>query len=552
MKKSGSEIIIELLERQGIRTIPGIPGGSNLPLYDSLARSKRIRHILSRHEQGAGFIAQGMARSTGTTAVCFATSGPGATNLVTAIADAKADSVPLVAITGQVPSSLIGTDAFQEVDMYGITVPITKHNFLVRSAKELLTVLPEAFRIAGSGRPGPVVVDVPKDVQLEKTEIREWPLPGTADSRMEPSDDDLRRFIGMISSASRPVLYAGGGVVSSGASSALTGFARRFSIPVTASLLGLGSFPQDDPLWLGMLGMHGAAATNLALEEADLLIVLGARFDDRATGNIARFCPNANIIHADTDHAELGKLRKPELSIRADASAVLEKAADSMNPMDRSAWLVRIAEWKRKRPIRRQEDPRHPLNLIRTVARLAPEDCFVTTDVGQHQMWTAQAWPVQRPRSFLTSGGLGTMGFGLPAAIGAALANPGHRTICFSGDGSILMNIQELVTAAEENVNIKIVLMDNATLGLVHQQQTLFYGERLFASQFRSSPDFVKIAQGFGIAAVNLDASVNPCATLMEAISRPGPCLIHASIDAEQKVYPMVPPGAANRDMIGA
>jgi acetolactate synthase-1/2/3 large subunit len=551
MKKSGSEIIIELLERQGIRTIPGIPGGSNLPLYDSLARSKRIRHILSRHEQGAGFIAQGMARSTGTTAVCFATSGPGATNLVTAIADAKADSVPLVAITGQVPSSLIGTDAFQEVDMYGITVPITKHNFLVRSAKELLTVLPEAFRIAGSGRPGPVVVDVPKDVQLEKTEIREWPLPGTADSRMEPSDDDLRRFIGMISSASRPVLYAGGGVVSSGASSALTGFARRFSIPVTASLLGLGSFPQDDPLWLGMLGMHGAAATNLALEEADLLIVLGARFDDRATGNIARFCPNANIIHADTDHAELGKLRKPELSIRADASAVLEKAADSMNPMDRSAWLVRIAEWKRKRPIRRQEDPRHPLNLIRTVARLAPEDCFVTTDVGQHQMWTAQAWPVQRPRSFLTSGGLGTMGFGLPAAIGAALANPGHRTICFSGDGSILMNIQELATLADLGLDVKVIVLNNGHLGLVKQQQQLFFRGNVFASKFIANPDLAAVARGFGVPAVDLTDGPDLERRLGDALSNEGPCLVNIPIRAGENVFPMVPPGKANSEMIG-
>ena len=457
----------------------------------------------------------------------------------------------MVAVTGQVASSLIGTDAFQEVDMYGITVPITKHNFLARSARELLEMIPEAFRIAGSGRPGPVVVDVPKDVQLEKIEIGDWPSPGEPEPRSEPTEGEIGRFAEMIASAERPVIYAGGGIVSSGASGSLAEFSRKFSIPVTATLLGLGSFPSDDPLWLGMLGMHGAAYTNMILEEADLLIVLGARFDDRATGVIGRFCPNAKIIHADTDLAELGKLRKPELSIRADASAILGKVMALIRPKDRSAWLDRIAEWKRKRPFRFPKDPGHPLNLIRTVSGLAPKDCIVTTDVGQHQMWTAQAWPVRGPRSFLTSGGLGTMGFGLPAAIGAALANPGRQAVCFSGDGSILMNIQELATLADLGLDVKVIVLNNRHLGLVKQQQQLFFRGNVFASKFISNPDLAAVARGFGVAAVDLKEGSDREARLKEALESDGPCLINIPVLARENVFPMVPPGKANTEMIG-
>lgn len=551
---TGAQITVRLLERQGIRTVAGIPGGAILPIYDALGQSSAIHHVLARHEQGAGFMAQGMARSTGQPAVCLASSGPGATNLLTAIADAKLDSIPLVAITGQVPKAMIGTDAFQEVDTYGLSIPITKHNFLVSSAEELLAVIPRAFEIAASGRPGPVLVDIPKDVQTQAIEIGEWPEPGRAQPATPTNPALIEQAAAMINAAERPILYLGGGVVHSGAASSAIDLAEKSNLPTVMTLMALGTMPVDHPLSLGMLGMHAARYTNLALEECDLLIAVGARFDDRATGKVAAFCPQAKIIHIDIDPAELDKIKTAHLGIAADVQEALKQLIPAVANNDRQVWIERNNTLKAEFPFEMPglDNPRSHFGLIRTVAACLDNEATVTTDVGQHQMWVAQAYPLRRPRQWLTSGGLGTMGFGVPAAIGAALAEPQRTVVCFTGDGSILMNIQELVTAAEENVNVKIVLMDNATLGLVHQQQTLFYGERLFASQFKSSPDFIKIAQGFGIAAVDLDQAGNPCAALMEAIARPGPCLIHASIDAEQKVYPMVPPGAANRDMIGA
>ena len=545
---------MRLLERQGIRTVAGIPGGAILPIYDALGQSTEIHHVLARHEQGAGFMAQGMARATGLPAVCLASSGPGATNLLTAIADAKLDSIPLVAITGQVPKAMIGTDAFQEVDTYGLSVPITKHNFLVSSAEELLEVLPRAFQIAASGRPGPVLIDIPKDVQTQAIEISQWPEPGRALPAPTADPEQIEQVAAMINAAERPILYLGGGVVHSGASTAAIELAEKASLPTVMTLMALGTMPVDHPLSLGMLGMHAARYTNFLLDECDLLIAVGARFDDRATGKVAAFCPQAKIIHIDIDPAELDKIKTAHIGIAADISEALGQLLPAVFENSRKTWVDRSNQLKAEFPLDMtgSDNPRSHFGLIRSVAACLDDEAIIATDVGQHQMWVAQAYPLRRPRQWLTSGGLGTMGFGVPAAIGAALAERERTVVCFTGDGSIMMNIQELVTAAEENVNIKIVLMDNATLGLVHQQQTLFYGERLFASQFRSSPDFIKIAQGFGIAAVDLDSSTNPCATLMEAISRPGPCLIHASIDAEQKVYPMVPPGAANRDMIGA
>lgn len=551
---TGAQITVRLLERQGIRTVAGIPGGAILPIYDALGQSSAIHHVLARHEQGAGFMAQGMARSTGQPAVCLASSGPGATNLLTAIADAKLDSIPLVAITGQVPKAMIGTDAFQEVDTYGLSIPITKHNFLVSSAEELLAVIPRAFEIAASGRPGPVLVDIPKDVQTQAIEIGEWPEPGRTQPATPTNPALIAQAAAMINAAERPILYLGGGVVHSGAASSAIDLAEKSNLPTVMTLMALGTMPVDHPLSLGMLGMHAARYTNLALEECDLLIAVGARFDDRATGKVAAFCPQAKIIHIDIDPAELDKIKTANLGIAADVQEALKQLIPAVADNDRQVWIERNNALKTAFPFEMPEldNPRSHFGLIRTIAACLDNEATVTTDVGQHQMWVAQAYPLRRPRQWLTSGGLGTMGFGVPAAIGAALAEPQRTVVCFTGDGSILMNIQELVTAAEENVNVKIVLMDNATLGLVHQQQTLFYGERLFASQFKSSPDFIKIAQGFGIAAVDLDQAGNPCAALMEAIARPGPCLIHASIDAEQKVYPMVPPGAANRDMIGA
>ncbi|UCV09751.1 acetolactate synthase large subunit [Dechloromonas denitrificans] len=550
---NGAQITVRLLERQGIRIVAGIPGGAILPIYDALGQSTAIHHVLARHEQGAGFMAQGMARVTGQPAVCLASSGPGATNLLTAIADAKLDSIPLIAITGQVSRAMIGTDAFQEVDTYGLSIPITKHNFLVSSAEELLEVIPRAFQIAASGRPGPVLVDIPKDVQSETIEIDTWPEPGRALPAAPAQASLIEQAAAMINGAERPILYLGGGVVHSGAADLAVDLAQKANLPTVMTLMALGTMPVDHPLSLGMLGMHAARATNLALDECDLLIAFGARFDDRATGKVAQFCRNARIIHIDIDPAELDKIKTAHIGITADVRDALGQLLPAVAENDRKIWIERVNALQVQFPFHMPDADQalSHFGLIRTVAACLDNEAIVTTDVGQHQMWVAQAYPLRRPRQWLTSGGLGTMGFGVPAAIGAALAARDKTVVCFTGDGSILMNIQELVTAAQENVNVKIVLMNNAALGLVHQQQSLFYGERLFASQFTAMPDFVKVAQGFGLHAVDLDQAANPCAALMEAITRPGPCLIHASIDAEQKVFPMVPPGAANHEMIG-
>ena len=551
---TGAQITVRLLERQGIRIVTGYPGGAILPIYDALGQSTVIRHVLARHEQGAGFIAQGMARATGEVAVCMASSGPGATNLLTAIADAKLDSIPLVAITGQVPKAMIGTDAFQEVDTYGLSIPITKHNFLVSSAEELLEVIPRAFEIAASGRPGPVLIDIPKDVQCQAIEISDLPEPGRTRTAPKVAPALIEQAAAMINAAERPILYLGGGVIHSGAAEAAIELAEKANLPTVMTLMALGAMPVDHPLALGMLGMHAARYTNLALEECDLLIAVGSRFDDRATGKVAAFCPQAKIIHIDIDPAELHKIKTAHVGITADVQEALNQLLPAVSENSRKIWVDRSNALKVQFPLDMNgaDNPRSHFGLIRSVAACLDDEASIATDVGQHQMWVAQAYPLRRPRQWLTSGGLGTMGFGVPAAIGAALAEPQRTVVCFTGDGSILMNIQELVTAAEENVNVKIVLMNNAVLGLVHQQQTLFYGERLFASKFKGMPDFIKVAEGFGIAALDLDQASDPQAALQAAIARPGPCLIHASIDAEQKVYPMVPPGAANRDMIGA
>ncbi|HRQ58072.1 MAG TPA: acetolactate synthase large subunit [Azoarcus taiwanensis] len=550
---TGAQLIVRLLERQGVRTIAGIPGGAILPLYDALSGSDVIRHVLARHEQGAGFMAQGMARVSGRPEVCFASSGPGATNLVTAIADAMLDSIPMVAITGQVPLPMIGTDAFQEVDIYGITVPITKHNFLVRSATELLEVIPEAFRLAMSGRPGPVLVDVPKDVQNQLIEIETLPEPAEPDPAPVLDLAAIERAAEMINAAERPVLYLGGGVIHSGASQQAVTLAEQASLPTTMTLMGLGALPLDHPLSIGMLGMHAARYTNFVLEEADLLICVGARFDDRAIGKAAQFCPNANIIHIDVDPSELHKIKTAHVAINGDVAKVLDALLPQVKVKLRDAWLAQVDGLRNRYPMEMpaRDDPRSHYGLIHAVASALDDEAIITTDVGQHQMWVAQAYPFRRPRQWLTSGGLGTMGFGMPAAVGAALAAPERTVVCFSGDGSLLMNIQELATLAEEGLNVKIVLMNNNSLGLVYQQQNLFYGKRVFASKYRGAPDFLRIAEGFGIAAVDLDAAANPAETLAQALSAPGPCLIHASIDREQFVFPMVPPGAANTEMIG-
>ena len=549
---TGAELIVRLLERQGICTIAGIPGGANLPLYDALGQSQSIHHVLARHEQGAGFIAQGMARATGRPAVFLATSGPGATNALTALADAKLDSVPVICITGQVPRALIGTDAFQEVDTYGMSIPITKHNFLVRSAADLLDIIPEAFRIAASGRPGPVLVDVPKDVQRETVTLEQWPEPAAADTPPAFDAGALERAAALINAAQRPILYLGGGIMHAGAAESAVRLAETASLPTTMTLMGLGTMPVDHPLSIGMLGMHAARFTNMTLEECDLLIAAGARFDDRATGRVAEFCPNAKIAHIDIDHSELDKLKTAHVGVRGDVHAVLEALLPQIDRNPREGWLARIAELRHAFPLEMPgvDDARTPYGLIAETARCLDDTAIIATDVGQHQMWVAQAYPLRRPRQWLTSGGLGTMGFGLPAAIGAALACRERTVVCFSGDGSLLMNIQELVTAVEENVNIKIIVMNNNSLGLVHQQQDLFYGQRIFACDYRVAVDFCAIARGFGMQTTDLGGADDPAALLEEALASFGPCLIHAPIDVNEKVYPMVPPGAANRDML--
>ncbi len=552
MTINGAQILTTLLERQGIKIVAGLPGGPILPFYDAL-KSSSIEHVLVRHEQGAGFIAQGMARTTGKAAVCLASSGPGATNLVTAVADAYLDSIPMVAITAQVPQSLIGTDAFQEVDTYGLMIPITKHNFLVRSPAELLEVIPLAFSIAESGRQGPVSVDIPKDVLTGTLELGEWPEPGRPEKAPAIADDQIKELAALITKARHPIIYLGGGVISANASALAHELTRRIQAPIVSTLMALGAIPPDEPLYMGMLGMHGSKATNFLLEETDLLIAIGARFDDRATGKAAEFCPTATIVHIDIDRAEIGKIKQPFLSLHGDANEILGKLLATLPAQQRPDWVRRTLELKAAHDLRMPsaaEDPLHPLGFCRTLASLIPSDSIVTTDVGQHQMWIAQAYPVRHPRGLLTAGGLGSMGFGLPAAIGASLAAPGKRVVCITGDGSIMMNIQELATLAELDLPVAIIIMNNAHLGLVRQQQELFYGQRYHACKFASKPDFAAIARGFGIRGVRIDPNDDPLAQIQRELARPGPVLIDMPIVEGAKVLPMVPPGAANRVMI--
>lgn len=548
---SGAEIIVKLLERQGIETISGIPGGANLPLYDALGNST-IRHVLARHEQGAAFIAQGIARTTGKPAVCLASSGPGATNLVTAVADAKMDSIPLVAITGQVSTNMLGTDAFQEVDTFGLMLPITKHVWLVRSAEELLEIIPEAFRLAISGRPGPVAIDIPKDVQLQKIIVDHWPQPGTKTYVKMPTETDmLDSACELLQQAKRPLLMLGGGVIHSGCSEEVLQLAQSLDIPAVATFMGLGVIPSDHPLCLGMLGMHGAPYTNMAMEECDVLLAAGVRFDDRATGNPDQFCPNAKIIHIDIDASELNKIKQAHIAINSDLAQAVDYLLNKTIPVSRPQWRQRIHAMRNDFPLicNHAGEYSNPFSILNFIDKYVPEKSIIVTDVGQHQMWTAQAYPFKRPRQWLSSGGLGTMGFGLPTAIGAAMAKPDANVVCISGDGSILMNIQELDTLAEHGLNVKVIIMNNQNLGLVRQQQTLFYNSRYQGIRNQRSVDFIALAKSMGIYAVDLTEH-NLAEQLQQALSLPGPCLLNIPIHPDTMVLPMVPPGAANRDMI--
>ncbi len=579
MKMTGSQIIVALLEKAGITMVSGIPGGSILPLYDELCKSS-ITHILVRHEQAAGFIAQGMARTTGKPAVCLATSGPGAMNLLTAIADARSDSIPLVAITGQVNTALIGTDAFQEADTFGLSFPITKHSVMVKSAKELLKALPEAFAIAQNGRPGPVLVDVPRDVQTQVIDIDVLPdmpeLGNSADERFLGLGDSLRyhtseksiqeilpKCAEMLLCAKKPVVYAGGGANSPDGAYGLSRFLELYPCPVVTSLMGIGAVPRSYVGTVGMVGMHGSVAANRAMHDSDVVLVAGARFDDRATGVINKFCPNAKIIHIDIDAAEINKIVDADISIVAKAEDILprlaailvnqkEQCAFHALAKDREEWLNSICALHDKSaptPVEKGTNPRAFIAEIPDFAHhagLREEDIIVTTDVGQHQMWTAQYYPIERARQLLTSGSLGTMGFGLPAAIGAALANRDKRIICFSGDGSIMMNVQELATLAEQDLPVTVIVLDNGALGMVRQQQEYLFSKNYSASIFKKSPDLVSIARGFGIDAMDIDDDQQ---WFKRAFSV-GPHFVRVKISMSENVLPFVKAGSANIDAI--
>jgi acetolactate synthase I/II/III large subunit len=579
MRKTGAEIIVKLLEMEGITTVAGIPGGSILPLYNELNRSS-IRHILVRQEQAGGFIAQGVARSTGKPAVCLATSGPGAMNLLTAVADARSDSVPIIAITGQVNTSLIGTDAFQEADTFGLSFPITKHSIMVKSPEELLTAIPEAFAIAVNGRPGPVLIDVPRDVQCASCEFSEWPDVNAVkihDIRFHTPASEyavrMEKITDALAVARKPVLYCGGGCNTAAASEELQKFLKCYRLPVVTSLMGLGCIPESSGMFAGMVGMHGSYAANTAMHDADLVIAAGVRFDDRATGSVSKFCPRAKIVHIDIDAAEVNKIVNADISVVADVESVFpilvqltgEKqetfAKAWENAEARAVWLEKIRNIKKEHEsfdCGRPKDATsiNPRTFIASIPELAEKagmphgSLIVTTDVGQHQMWAAQYYPIEKPGMFLTSGSLGTMGFGLPAAIGASLANPGRRVVCFSGDGSILMNIQELATLAEQNLAVTVIVFENGTLGMVYQQQKYLFNKNYSACTFSVQPDLVAIARGFGIEAVDTADDDKWYEKAFSPDRKQKPFFVRVKIDHEEDVMPFVPGGKANIEAI--
>ena len=551
MSVTCAELLVTLLERHGVRLVAGIPGGTILPIYDALACSTQIRHLLVRHEQAAGFVAQGYARATGTIGVCLASSGPGTTNLLTAVADAMRDSIPLLAITGQVPRAMIGTDAFQEVDTCALARTVTKFSAQVRCAADLPGILASAFSAALSGRPGPVWIDIPKDVQTECVSVA---CAGPQASIPAPpamlADTAMRAAAEAIADARRPVLYLGGGLVHANATPLARALAERQDIPAVMTLMALGTLPKGHPLSLGMLGMHGSRASHAVLRETDLLIALGARFDDRATGRLADFCPQAKVIHVDIDARELGRLRIPDIAIAGDLGHVLRALLPLLQPRTRPLWQARVAALRAAHPDK-EGGPTAPRALLQEVARAAPPEAIIVSDVGQHQMWVAQHYPLADARRWLTSGGLGTMGFGLPVAIGAAHARPEVPVICFTGDGGLLMNIQELATVAEADVNVKVIVLDNRSLGLVAQQQELFYASPGFGSRFAQATDYVTVARGFGIPAFDTGDAGADLDFWSGVLMTPGPCLVRVPVDAREQALPIVPPGAAHWEAIG-
>lgn len=549
---SGAEILIRSLEDEGVETIFGYPGGQALPIYDALYDSK-INHILCRHEQGAAHAADGYARATGKPGVCLATSGPGATNLVTGIATAFMDSVPMVAITGQVPLSLLGRDSFQEADITGITLPITKHSYLVRDTSELAQTVKEAIYIATTGRPGPVLIDVPRDVSSGQAEYRradKMNLPGYRPV-LDADPAQVEEAARAIMKSERPVIYAGGGVVISGAHEELLQLAELLMAPVCNTLTGLGGFPGNHPLSLGMLGMHGTKYANYAVSECDLLIAVGARFDDRVTGDVETFAPEARIIHIDIDPAEIGKNVRVDIPVVGDVKRVLRQLLKSLQPRLNEAWRDKIMAWKKEYPLNYCEKGcLKPQAIIREICRQTEGKARITTEVGQHQMWTAQYYTFTRPRSFITSGGLGTMGFGLPAAIGVQVGCPDELVFDIAGDGSIQMNIQELCTAVNYDLPVNVAILNNGYLGMVRQWQELFYNRRYSQSELLN-PDFVKLAEAYGAEGIRVTRTSELAPAIEQAINSSKPVMLDFIVDREENVLPMVPPGGTLNKMLG-
>ncbi|MGD0022143.1 MAG: biosynthetic-type acetolactate synthase large subunit [Smithellaceae bacterium] len=558
MKLKGSQILLKMLEEEKVDIIFGYPGGSVLDIYDQLYKSK-IKHILVRHEQGAVHAADGYARATGRVGVCLVTSGPGATNTVTGIATANMDSIPIVVFTGQVPTALIGNDAFQESDITGITRPCTKHNFLVRSVEELASTIKEAFHIARSGRPGPVLVDLPKNVMATETDydpasikIRNY------DIFHKPAPKKMAQVLEMLAQAKKPLIMTGGGVILGKAAAELTELARFYQIPVTGTLMGLGSFPGTDPLWLGMLGMHGTFYANMAVSHCDLLIAVGVRFDDRVTGTIETFATNAKIIQIDIDPSSINRNVVVELPIIGETKATLRDmikflAEHNYSPSskERKEWLKQIAEWREKVPLTYCQNGEviKPQYVIETLRKLTGGNAIITTEVGQNQMWTAQFFQFDKPNTFITSGGLGTMGYGLPAAIGVKCAFPDKQVVDIAGDGSIQMNIQELATAAQYKIAVKIVLLNNGYLGMVRQWQELFYEKRYSHTDMTYAPDFVKLAEAYGIIGLRATKPEEVEPILQKGLSIDKPVLMDFRVSREECVYPMVRPGESISEM---
>lgn len=552
MVKNGAEILIDALVEQGVDTIFGYPGGAVLNIYDALYKnSDRIRHILTAHEQGAAHAADGYARATGKVGVCLATSGPGATNLVTGIATAYMDSIPMVAITGNVGTSLIGRDSFQEVYIAGITMPITKHNFVVRDVDELADTVRDAFRIAASGRPGPVLIDIPKDITAAKCEF----IPKgkvEINETYEISDEELQTVADMIAASERPMIYYGGGVETADAGDMLLQLQRKADIPSAHTMMAIGCIPDTEPLSLGMIGMHGTVSAAWAVERCDLLVCIGARFSDRVATNTKRFAPSAKVIHVDIDNAEINKNIGVDYAIVSDAETFLEKVMPYIKEAKHDAWRAQITEWQTKLDYVPKDDESviHPHQLLRTVAEETPEDTIIATDVGQHQLWSAQYNGRKHVRQFLTSGGLGTMGFGYGAALGAQVAFTDRTVVHITGDGSFHMNLNEICTAVSYNLPVITIIMNNRVLGNVRQWQTMFYGSRYSQTDPHRKTDYVKLADAFGARGVRVTNIAELRDALREAMKRTGPVLIDAQIDKDERVLPMIPAGGTVDDLV--